>query len=161
MSLQIVKMRAVAVDFSRDIVAGAMGKRLSKTGLANDGAGGVVRLPTGNRSARRESRLDKRDGRIAGIADGLKDQLLASSRFAPYDASPGYVVKDRIRPVHSSPYVDEYKIPIADRLCSLFGCHVVRVGSVCVNRNIGRVFPDQALAAHSLRQPLHHRIFSR
>ena len=56
--LEIVEVRAVAVQLGANVVAGAVGEVLRIAGIADHGAGGIVRLPAGYRLPCREGLLD-------------------------------------------------------------------------------------------------------
>jgi len=45
---EVVEVGAVAVEFDRDVVAGAVGELVGETGRADEVAGGVVGLPAGD-----------------------------------------------------------------------------------------------------------------
>ena len=152
MRLQVVEMRAAAMDFRGDIVSGAMREPFPKSRLANHRPRGIVCLKSGNRPARRKGRLHHRDRRVASISHSLEDQLLAMRWFTPDHPRPGDVVEDRLRPIHPPPDIDQHKIPFADRLRRLFGRRVVRVGSIFVRRNIGafsQINPARRIASES------------
>ena len=92
--LEVVKVRAGAVNLVGDVVAGAVGEELGKAGRADDGAGGVVGLEAADGAVLGEGLLDGVDGGVAGVADGLKDKLLLGRGLAADDGGPGDVVVD-------------------------------------------------------------------
>ena len=94
MGLEVVEVGAVAVQGDFDVVAGAVGEEVAKAGVADDGAGGVVGLPAGDGAAFGVGALNGLDGGIAGVADGVEDELLAGGGVASEDAGPGDVVPD-------------------------------------------------------------------
>ena len=65
--LQAVHVGAVAVDFLADAVSGAMDEILAKAGLLDDGAGGLIDFPAGERALAGKGILDERD---RGVASG-------------------------------------------------------------------------------------------
>ncbi len=96
---EVVEVGAVAVEDDGDVVAGAVGKEVAEAGVADDGAGGVVGLPAcdgagGLARGGRVGALYGFDGGVAGVADGVEDELLAGGGFAAEDAGPCDVVPD-------------------------------------------------------------------
>ena len=145
--LEIVEMRARAVDFMGDVVAGAMGKVVCKAGSADDGASRIVSFESADRAVFGEGLLDGIDGCVAGVAHGLKDELLALGGLAANDSSPGDVVINAFGVVDLAPDVDEQEVAFFD-FCGAFGGRfVVRVGAVGVDADVGSVLPDKVLAA--------------
>ncbi len=49
MGLEVVEVRAGAVDFVGDVVAGAVGEVVGESGGADDGAGGIVGFKAADR----------------------------------------------------------------------------------------------------------------
>ena len=94
MGFEVVEVRAVAVELGRDVVAGAMGERVAEAGCADEAAGGFVGLPAGDGLVGGEGLLRRRDGGVAGVADGGEDELFALGGLAVDDAGPGDVVPD-------------------------------------------------------------------
>src|ERR1039458_4625529 len=82
MRLQVVEIGSASMDLAADVVAGAMCEPVAITGGANRAARGIVRLPTGNLSSRRECFLHRYDGGVASGAHGGEDGLLALRRIA-------------------------------------------------------------------------------
>ena len=94
--LEVVEVRAGAVNFVGDVVAGAVGEVVGESGRADDGAGRIVGFEAADGAAVGEGLLDGGDGSVAGVADGFKDALLALAGFAADDAGPGDVVEDAV-----------------------------------------------------------------
>jgi len=90
--LEIVEVGAVAVKGDFDVVAGAVGEEVCEAGVADDGAGGVIGLPAGDGASLSVGALDGCDGGVAGVADGVEDELLAEGGVATDDGGPGDVV---------------------------------------------------------------------
>ena len=95
--LEVVEVRAGAVDFVSDVVAGAMSEVVAEAGGADDGAGGIVGFEAADGAVGGEGRPDGADGGVAGVADGFEDELLAFGWLAADDAGPGDVVVDAVR----------------------------------------------------------------
>ena len=153
---KVVEMRAGAVDFVGDVVAGAVGEPLGESGGANYVAGGIVGLKAADRLAGCERLLDGADGGIAGIAHGGEDELLAFGGFAANDARPGDVVEDGVGVIDAAPDVDEEEVAFLDFRRVPGGRLVVRIRAVGVDADVGSVFPDEAGALHAFAEPLHH-----
>ena len=100
---EIVEVRAGAVDFVGDVVAGAVREILGEAGGANHGAGGVVGFEAADRAALGEGVFDGADGGIARVADGFEDVLLVLGGLAADDAGPGDVVEDAVGLVDAGP----------------------------------------------------------
>jgi hypothetical protein len=110
MRLEIVEVRAAAVQLGADVVAGAMGKVLRVAGVADDGTGGIVCLPAGDRLPCREGLLDFGDGGIAGVANDSEDGLLLRGGLAIDNASPGDVIEGDVFAVGAGPDVDQQEV---------------------------------------------------
>ena len=148
---EVVEMRAVAVDFGADVVAGAVGEPVAEAGVADDVAGGVVGLPAGDGLVGGEGVLDGFDGGVAGVADGGEDELFALGGLAVDDAGPGDVVPDGGGVVGElGPDVDEDEVAFADGAGVGGGGLVVRVGGVGAGGDVGAVLPDEAFAGDGL-----------
>ena len=152
MGLEIVEVRAVAVERDFDVVAGAVGEEVAEAGVADDGAGGVVGLPAGDGAALGVGALDGCDGGVAGVADGVEDELLAGGGFAADDGGPGDVVPDGggvglggIDGVGQlGPDVDEDEVAGADGAGGFGGGLVVGVGGVGAGAAVGAVVGPEA-----------------
>ena len=96
MGFEVVEVGAVAVELDGDVVAGAVGEEVAEAGGADDVAGGVVGLPAGDGLVGCVGGLDGGDGCVAGVADGVEDELLAVGGFAVDDGGPGDVVPDGV-----------------------------------------------------------------
>ena len=73
---KIIKVRAGAVNFVGDVVAGAMGKILAEARLANDRARRIVSFESTDGAVGSKGLLDDGDGGVARVAHGFKDTLL-------------------------------------------------------------------------------------
>src|SRR5271157_2608556 len=111
---KIIKMRAGAVQLLGDVVTRAMGKEIAETGCADHRPRRIVGLVAANRPALGKGRLHGGDGRVAGVAHRLEDQLFLPRRLAPHHPGPGDVIEDAARLFLAAPDVDEHKIAIAD-----------------------------------------------
>ncbi len=115
--LEVVEVGSVAVELGGDVVAGAVREVVGETRIADDGARGVVGLPACDESVGGEGLLDDGNGRVAGVADGREDELLAVGGLAVDDTSPGDVVPDRLGVAGElCPDVDEDEVAAADGL---------------------------------------------
>ncbi len=77
MSFKIIQMRAIAVDFRRNIVSGAMSKIFAESGSADHVAGCIIGFPAGNRLVGREGPLDDSNRRIARRGHSFENLPLA------------------------------------------------------------------------------------
>src|SRR5215472_3662723 len=94
--LEIVQMRAVAVQFTGDVMTGAVREKIAEPSVADDVAGGVVGLPAGDGGVGGVGLFDGGDGGVAGLAHDGEDVALVVGGLAADDAGPGDVVPDGI-----------------------------------------------------------------
>ena len=153
---EVVEVCAGAVNLLGDVVAGAVGKELGESGGLDNGAGGIVGFEAADGEVLGEGLFNGGDGSVAGVADGLKDELLPGAGLAANDAGPGDVVVDGAGLVDAAPDVDEDKVALADGGGELGGGLIVGVGAIGVDADVGAVLPDQAGAAHGFGEPHHH-----
>ena len=154
--LEVIEVGAVAVEGDFDIVAGAVGEEVAEAGVADDGAGGVVGLPAGDGAALGVGALDGFDGGIAGVADGVEDELLAGGGVASDDAGPGDVVPDGggiglfgiACGGELGPDVDEDEVAGADGAGGFAGGLVMGVGGVGAGAAVGAVVGPEAGLLH-------------
>src|SRR6266481_1642088 len=152
-------MRAVAVDDGADVVAGAVGEKVAEAGFADEVAGGVVGLPAGDGLVCGEGVLHGFDGGVAGVADGVEDELFAFGGLAVDDSGPGDVVPDGGGLVGElGPDVDEDEVAFADGAGVGGSGFVVGVGGVGAGADVGAVLPDEVFAGHGLLEVLHHGV---
>ncbi len=86
-----------------------------KPASLDDLSGGLVGLPAGDGVLGVKGGLDDFDGGVAGVADGIKDELFALGGFAVDYAGPGDVVPDGVGAVGQlGPDVDEDEVAAAD-----------------------------------------------
>jgi hypothetical protein len=156
---EVVEVGAGAVDVGADVVAGAVGEPTGVSGVADDGAGGVVGLVAGDGRVSDVGCLDGRDGGVAGAANGGEDGLFALGGFAVHDAGPCDVVVDGAGLRELGPEVDEDEVSAADGAGVFGGGLVVRVGGVGTAGDVGAVFPDEAFAAEGFADPGDHGEF--
>src|ERR1700733_1119433 len=128
------------------------------TGLADDGAGGIVRFPAGDRLPRREGLLDFGDGGIASVANGVEYGLLLRGRLAIDNPGPRDVIEGDVFTVGARPDIDQQEVSGADGSVRLRGRLIVRVGTVRIDRYVGAMFPDQAGIGHGALEPLDHGV---
>ena len=122
-------MRAGAVQFLLDVVAGAVREVCAEAGVADYIARRVVGLKALDRAVLAERGFDRGDGGIARIPRRLEDLLLARRGRAADDAGPGDVVVDAGGRVNAAPDINEDEVALADRGGALGGGLVVRVGA--------------------------------
>src|SRR6202041_3111036 len=104
-----------AVQFNRDVVSGAMGKKLAKARVANHLASSIVRLIAMQHPARihallGESLLNTGDSSVARIPHRIENLLLQRGRLAPDDSRPGDVVVNAVGRVLAAPDVDQQEV---------------------------------------------------
>ncbi len=112
MGFEVVEVRAGAVDFVRDVVAGTVREVFAKAGGLDDAARGVIGLEAADGAAVGKGLFDGGNGGVAGVADGRsKTSLLAFVGFAANDAGPGDVVVERSRACRRAPQmIDEEEV---------------------------------------------------
>ena len=88
-SLEIVHVCPVAVDFLADVMAGAMDEELAVSRLCNHLTAGVVHLPTLQRSSLGEGGADARHRGVAGLSHDGEDLLEAFGHGRRRCSRPG------------------------------------------------------------------------
>ena len=73
MRLQVIEVRSGTVNLIGDVVAGPVREVLAEAGLLDHFARRIVALVAADGPARGERCLNRGNGRVPGVADGLKD----------------------------------------------------------------------------------------
>src|SRR5215472_7709745 len=144
-------MRSIAMDFGRDVVAGAVREEFVKTRAPDYVPGSIIGFPSSDGLIGGIGLFDFGDGSIPGLFDDGEDVLFVVAGLAAYDAGPGDVVPDGVRAVGQlGKDVDEDELAVHDGRVERVGGLVVGVSGVGAGGAVGTVVGPEALALHAV-----------
>src|SRR5690349_20916864 len=140
--LQVVHIRACAMNLFADGVPGAMHKILAESLLLDVASGGVIHIESMDHFVIADSRRHALDSSIASVAHNFEDIPDRVGRRGTAIARPSDVVEHGARAVEFRPHVDQHRVPFVDREACFGRRLIMRIRHVCIDAH------DRSMIGH-------------